>query len=297
MRKIWMWVGGMAAIALLYYIAFRPFEYVVNFNAATVPGDIIATLRIWNRSLENARIINVDSTNGLQQEIIFKQRSYLYNWRFTPISDSLTSVRIQVSQPSQRLWNKLLVPFTTQPIEEDAGYLGKIFFDIVKSHLEITKVRIIGETTLDSSFCVCRSYQTDQLAKANAMMKDYLLISSFVDYHNFKLNGPPMVRVNEWNHQLGQLNFDFCFPIHRPKVIPITDSVFFKTFDNRIALKAEYHGNYITSDRAWYQLMDYAGKNGYQAIAQPVEVFYDNPSMGFNEKNWKADIYLPLIKN
>jgi hypothetical protein len=297
MKKIWMSVGSLVAFALIYYFGFRSFEYVVKFKAATVPGDIIATVRIWNRSLENARIIRVDSTSGLQQEIIFKQRSYLYNWSFTPINDSLTSVRIEVSQPGQRMWNKLLVPFTTQPIEEDAAYLGKIFFEIVKSHLEITRVSIIGEATLDSSFCVCRSYQTDQIAKANAMMKDYLLISSFVDYHNFKLNGPPMVRVNEWNHQSGKLNFDFCFPIHRPQVIPVIDSVFFKNFNSRIALKAEYHGNYITSDRAWYHLMDYANRNGFKTIAQPVEVFYDNPNMGFNEKNWKADIYLPLVKN
>ncbi len=296
MKKIWIWAGGLAVVALIYYIGFRPFEYVVNFKAATVSGDIISTLRIWNRSLENARIIQVDSTNGLQQEIVFKQRSYLYTWRFTPISDSLTSVAIQVSQPGQRLWNKLLVPFTTQPIEEDAGYFGKNFYEVVKTHLEITKVRIIGETSLDSSFCVCRSYQTDQIAKANAMMKDYLLISSFVDFHKFKLNGPPMVRVNEWNHQLGKLKFDFCFPIYRPEIIPVTDSVAFKAFDKQVALKAEYRGNYITSDRAWYQLLDYAYKNGYKVIARPVEIFHDNPSMGFNERNWKADIYLPVVK-
>ncbi|MCX8492404.1 MAG: GyrI-like domain-containing protein [Cyclobacteriaceae bacterium] len=296
MKKVSIGLGFVLMVALTYYIGFRPFEYVVTFKAATVPGDVIETIRIWNRSLEDAQIVEVDSVSGLRQKIVFKERSYIYNWRFTPVSDSLTNVTIQVSQPSKRLWNKLLVPFTTQPIEEDAGYLGKLFFDIIKTHLEITKVEIIGEASLDSSFCVCRSYQTDQVAKANAMMKDYLLVSSFVDYHKFKLNGPPMVRVNEWNHKLGKIDFDFCFPIFRPDVIPLTDSVSFKTFERRIALKAEYHGNYITSDRAWYQLMDYAAKNGYKAIARPVEVFHDNPSMGFNEKNWKADIYLPIVQ-
>lgn len=297
MKKVWVIFGFGAAVALIYYIGFRQFEYVVNFKASTVPGDIIETVRIWNRSLENAQIVEVDSVYGLKQEIAHKNRLYVYHWRFTPVSDSVTSIAIRISEPGRRLLNKLTIPFTIQPIEEDAAYFGKIFFEVMKTHLEITKVKIMGEANLDSSFCVCRSYRTDQFAKANAMMKDYLLISSFVDYHNFKLNGPPMVRVNEWNHQLGKLSFDFCFPIQRPDTIPTTDSVSFKTFDKRIALKAEYRGNYITSDRAWYQLMDYANKNGYKAIARPVEIFHDNPSMGFNEKNWKADIYLPIVKD
>lgn len=296
MKKIWILLGIGTIVALTYYFGFRPFEFVVKFKTATVSGDIVQTLRIWNRSLENARIVEVDSVFGLRQEIVLKNRSYVYNWHFTPVNDTLTNVAIQISEPAQRLRNKLLVPFTTQPIEEDAGYIGKMFYEVMKTHLEITKVKIIGEVSLDSSFCVCRSYTTDQISKANAMMKDYLLISSFVDFYKFKLNGPPMVRVVEWDHQLGKLKFDFCFPIHRPDIIPLTDSIQFRNFSQEIALKAEYHGNYITSDRAWYQLINYAKENGYKVIAKPVEVFHDNPSLGFNEKNWKADIYLPIVK-
>jgi GyrI-like small molecule binding domain len=297
MKKIfWMLLGGGLMISLIYYIALRPFEYVVKFEAATIPGDLIETIRIWNRSLDSAKIIQVDSFNRLKQTIVLKNRRYVYDWHFKPNNDSLTKVTIQISEPSRKLWNKLLVPFTNQPIEDDAGYLCNMFYEIIKTHLKITKVKILGEARLDSSFCICRSLETDQLSKANAMMMDYSLIVSFVDTHNLKVNGPPTIRISEWDHGLGKIKFDFCFPLHPIDTLPLVNSMKFKKFKEGIALKAEYRGNYITSDRAWYQLIDYANRKGYKTIRTPIEIFHDNPNMGLNEVNWKTDIYLPIIK-
>jgi GyrI-like small molecule binding domain len=295
-RVFWIFSGCLLTVALIYYFALRPFEYEVKFRAATTPGDLIETIRIWNRSLENSRIIRVDSFSGLRQEIGLNDRSYLYNWNFESIGDSLTNVAIQISEPERRLWNKLTVPFTHQPIEDDASYFGNIFYEIIQTHLKITRVKIIGESKIDSSFCICRSFETDQIAKANAMMRDYSLIVSLVDTYKLKANGPPMIRVNEWNHGLGKLKFDFCFPLHPLDTLPLVDSFEFKMFKEEVALKAEYHGNYITSDRAWYHLMDYASRNGYKTVSTPIEIFHDNPNMGLNELNWKADIYLPIVK-
>jgi effector-binding domain-containing protein len=60
------------------------------------------------------------------------------------------------------------------------------------------------------------------------------------------------------------------------------------------ALKAIYNGNYITSDRAWYTLLDYAEKMKEEVTPLPLEVFHNNPNMGGNELQWKAEIYMPL---
>jgi hypothetical protein len=40
--------------------------------------------------------------------------------------------------------------------------------------------------------------------------------------------------------------------------------------------------------------LDYAKKEGLEVEETPVEVFYNNPNMGADERNWKAEIYLPL---
>ncbi len=55
-----------------------------------------------------------------------------------------------------------------------------------------------------------------------------------------------------------------------------------------------FNGNYITSDRAWFSLIDYDEKNSYEIVALPLEVFHNNPNMGSNEKDWKTEIYMPL---
>lgn len=296
MRRIVQVVVFCLIGSLIYYLGFLPYEYSVQFKASTTPGDIIESLRLWDRSMSNASILEVDSFYFLKLRVQHKGSSYDYNWNFKHKSDSITEVQIQISEPDKKLLNKLLVPFTETVIEEHAKELGKTFYELIKTHLRLTRVRVIGEATLDSTFCMCRSFETDQVGKANAMMREYSLYITFVDKYHLKLKGSPLIKLKEWSHQEGMIKFDFCFPLDRSVKPPATDMFEFKTFSPQYALKAEYHGNYITSDRAWYTLVDFANRNGYKITSLPVELFYDNPSLGLNEEKWKAEVFLPIIK-
>ena len=295
MKKfLWMLLVGGLAIFLTYYLFLRSFEYEIKLNAATVSGDLIETIRMWNRSLDSTRIIEIDSFYRLKQSIVRKKREYVYDWHFNSVNDSLTVVNIQISEPARSLMNRILIPFTNQPIEIDALEISTTFYEILKEHLKITSVKVIGEAELDSSFCVCRSLATNQIDKANGMMKDYPILTSFIDFHKLILAGPPSVRIREWNHERGALKFDFCFPIKPGESLPITDSLIYKKFRGEKVIKAEYHGNYITSDRAWYELILYANKNGYKVTGLPIEYFYNNPNLGLSQDKWKAEVYLPV---
>jgi hypothetical protein len=294
MKKI-LWILCSAAfVALMYYLVIRPYEFEVHFEAKTLPGDLIETIRIWNRSLDNGNIAAVDSFSRLKQSIVWKGKHYAYDWRFTSLNDSVTKVNIRISEPGRSLLNKILIPFTDQHIERDASEIAHLFYKIVQMHLKLTRVKIKGEAETDSSFCVCRALETSQIEKANGMMKDYLVLTSFIDDFNLKVNGKPIVKVNEWNHNLGLLKFDFCFPIVRTTSLPVVKDVTYKAFAKERTLNASYYGNYITSDRAWYELIQYAEKNGYKITGLPIEYFHDNPNMGSNESDWKAEIYIPI---
>jgi len=59
-------------------------------------------------------------------------------------------------------------------------------------------------------------------------------------------------------------------------------------------IKATYNGNYITSDRAWYSLLQYAKNNNLEVSQHLLEIFYSNPNMGGDELDWKAEIFLPI---
>lgn len=297
MKRVYLVLAGVGFVGLLYYFVLLPYEFQVNFEAKTLPGDLIETIRIWNKSLEDSKSLRVNGYSRLEQTISMEGSTYRYLWNFESVNDSATLVNIKISEPERKLMNKLMVPFSKPKIEKDAEATSKLFIAIVKEHLEITRVKIIGEAQLDSSFCVCRELQTKQNEKAIGMMRDYSLLSSFINDHQLKPKGAPMVRVDEWDHESGTLTFNFCFPIEQVDSIPDSNDVLYKKFGSQSALKAEYRGNYITSDRAWYALLDYANDNGYKISATPIEYFYDNPNMGLNEQNWKADVYLPLVNN
>jgi effector-binding domain-containing protein len=296
MNKILWVLFSLAVTALAYYLLIRPFEYNVNFKANTLPGDLIETIRIWNRSLDSAQVIEVDSFSRLKQTIVWGERKYMYDWRFVTPNDSITKVNVQISEPSRSFVNKLLVPFTDQTIEKDASEIVNGFYDILKEHLKITDVKLLGEAVLDSSFCACVSLETSQIDKAYGMMREFGVLTSFIEKFKLKSNGPPRVRINQWNHSAGLIKFDFCFPIIETDSLPVVKKISYKKFNVEKVLRAEYHGNYITSDRAWYDLIHYAERNGHETSGFPIEYFHDNPTLGVNEREWRADVYLP-IKN
>lgn len=285
---------GIGAMALVYYLFIRAFEYEVAFKAHTLPGDIIETIRIWDRSLPESEIISVDSLSGLDQKITWDGREYVYQWRFRHKNDTTTTVQILITEPGRTLANKILIPFTRQPIETDAYAIATRFYDILNQHLEITRVSVVGEAELKPKFCVCTTLETEQIAKAEGMMADFPLLTSFVTTFNLEPDGYPVVQVRRWNHNQGELAFDFCFPIVRRDSLPESPDLTYKEIGGEFALKAVYHGNYITSDRAWYALLHYARRNGYNVSGFPIEHFHHNPNLGVGEQEWQADVYLPV---
>lgn len=294
MKKISWIILVVLCIVLFYYLLIRSFEFQVKFKANTLPGDLIETIRIWNRSLDKGKVLEVDSFNTLKQNVIIEDRSYILDWHFTYKDDSVTLVDVRVSEPNREIVNKLLVPFIQQKIEKDAADIVKEFYEALKVHLSITKVTIVGATELDSVFCACRLLETNQIEKANGMMKDYPILTSFINEFRLRPNGSPMIRIETWKHSAGLLKYYFCFPILPSDSLPKIESVFFMSFPKQKVLRANYNGNYVTSDRAWYELINFAEKRGYPIKPLPIEYFIDNPSFGVNEKEWRAEIYMPL---
>lgn len=296
MKKFLLALLVMGLMALSYYLFIMPYEFEVTLKARTMPGDIIETIRIWNKSLDSAQITEVDSFAGLKQTIVQENRTYNYNWYFK-VREGVTQVNLLISEPGREFLNKVTIPFTEQPIEKDAALIATEFNEVLKKHLELTNVKVIGESVLDSAFCICSTLETKQVDKARGMMKDYPLLNSFLDNFKVESAGPPIIRVLAWDHSAGTLKFDFCFHILESDSLPAVESLTYKRFGKEKVLKAEYYGNYITSDRAWYELLHYAKEKGYKTTGLPIENFMNDPNFGGNDKTWRADVYLPLSDN
>lgn len=282
-------------ILLLGYLFIYPYDYIIRFEAKTFPGPINQTIKFWHNEVgvEGTEMVQEDLYH-LEQLVQVGDSVHRYSWSIDPITDSTSRVTVRIKDMDHSLKNKLLVPFTHAEVEKLGVSYVKDFAEQLNAHIDQFRVRIDGEAELPSTYYAYVNLNTSQKGKADGMMDNYIFITNVLADYQVTLNGPPMIIVNNWDRHKDSLDYDFCFPIIRSDRLPRHPKLKYKRLFPKRALKATYNGNYLTSDRAWYALMDYAGKNGIEVEPSPVEVFHNNPNAGGNSLNWKADIYLPI---
>ncbi|WP_240911230.1 AraC family transcriptional regulator [Yeosuana marina] len=276
----------------------KPYDYTVTFKTKANFGTINQTLKLWSNSiLDSAYIVKQKSLNDVKQQIVSRGNSYIYHWQFVNINDSLTRVNIGINDENHSLKNRIDNLFSYTDFEKEVKTTITDFVTILKEHLDKFKVTIIGEVNIPEVYCAYVSVKSKQYNKAKGMMQNYGLLNSVLIQNHIVLNGRPIVDVTNWNMQNDSIHFDFCYPIIKQEKLPDFDIIKYKWIKSKKAIKAVYNGNYITSDRAWYALLEYAKKNKIKVSKTPLEVFYNNPNFGGDELRWKAEIYMPLNNN
>ncbi|WP_420603925.1 GyrI-like domain-containing protein [Flagellimonas sp.] len=294
MKKVLISIVAIIIIALSWYLFIKPQDYQVNFKVKTTPGTINQAVKAWNTSMGDFKSIEQQSLNNFIQQLAFNDSVHEYHWNVSPINDSLSQVKVNIKDAENSLTNKIQIPFSDTDFEKKSRKTLLAFNDFLNDHLKDFKVTLVGEEDLFSTACACIPVKTSQIEKAKGMMRNYSFLNSILFENKVELNGPPFVEVVDWDIKTDSLSYNFCYPIIRSENLPKHPDITYKRIFGKKALKAEYNGNYITSDRAWYALLNHAELNGIEIEKKPVEVFYNNPNMGGNELQWKADIYLPI---
>jgi effector-binding domain-containing protein len=192
------------------------------------------------------------------------------------------------------LENKIKVPFFDTPLENRSRKSLGEFAKLLSNHLRNIRVGISGEGMIDANYYAYVSCRSTQLGKARKMMESFPLLDQYLVDNGVQLNGKPFIEVLKWNQENDSLAFNFCYPIVKNDSLPVHPELKYGYRPGQKAIKAIYNGNYITSDRAWYELLDYAERNSIQVTGLPVEVFYNNPNLGVDEINWKAEVFMPI---
>lgn len=294
MKKVFISIPILLLVLLLWYLFIKPQDYQVSFKAKAIPGTIYETVKAWNMGFDSVVPLQFESPTHFEQTIVVNDSVHVYEWNITPIHDSLSQVKVNIKDPEHTLKNKVSVPFSDTDFEKGSRKTLLDFNGFLNDHLKDFKVSIVGEAELFSSFCACVALNTSPENKARGMMANYSLLNSFLVDNGVTLNGLPFVEVENWDIKANMLDYNFCYPIVRSEKLPNHPDIEYKRIFSKRSLKAIYNGNYITSDRAWYALQDYAKKNNIAVENNPIEVFYNNPNMGGNELNWKTEVYLPL---
>ncbi|MBC2837862.1 GyrI-like domain-containing protein [Robiginitalea sp. SC105] len=295
MKKVLLLAGLLIVLGATGYFFVYPHDYIVRYEAPSFPGTINQSIKIWNLEVgAKGTEIQQEDLLHLEQQIQAGDSVLRCRWEIQPLTASTSLVVAKFRDRDHSLANKWEVLFGNSTVERVSTQLVRDFAERLQAHTEEFEVEVVGEAELPSTFYAYVPLETSQQGKAAGMMNNYNLLSGILVNNGVRLNGPPMIVVNQWDREKDSLDYNFCFPIIRSTHLPENPLIQYKRIFPKRALKAIYHGNYITSDRAWYALMDYAEKNGIEVDPEPVEVFLNNPNMGGDVLRWTAEIYLPI---
>jgi effector-binding domain-containing protein len=283
-----------AFIGLSGWYFFKTYDYQVTFQSKTLPGTINQSLKLWVKSLDNSEIIESNSTDNIKQSFTYNDDSYIYNWEFENKNDSITKVSVGIIDSQSSSAKRIATLFKNTKIKERSIANVKDFMEVLQEHLKSHDVKVIGEEKSPEVYCAYLSFSTEQMLKANEMMKNYVYLSNELLKNKVELQGNPLVEIMKWDKKKDSINFNFCFPIVYQDSLPAHPEIKYKKIESQNSIKAIYHGNYISSDRAWYQLLQYAKNNNLTLKQTPIEVYHNNPIYGRDDRNWKTEIYMPI---
>jgi effector-binding domain-containing protein len=295
-KKIIAIISVLIVGFLSWYLCIKPQDYIVTFKAKTTVGTINQSLKKWTYSLKNSSNLQQENSGNLLQQLKFKDSVHSYKWEIFALNDSMSKVKVSITDKKNSFQNKVTIPFFITDFEKRTKRTVTGFAEILKDHLKKIKVTIVADSDTRASYCAYVSLRGIQLEKAQGMIKNYAYLNAVLTNHNIKLNGTPFLEVTKWNLEKDSIAYNFCFPIIKSDSLPQYKDINYKQYHSIPALKAVYNGNYMTSDRAWYALLAYAKQNNIAVHETPLEVFYNNPNYGGDALRWKAEIYMP-IKN
>jgi len=295
-KKLGLLLGAVLLCSLIWYFFLKPHDYVVRFEIKALPGTINQTIKSWGNGLDNAEFLGQNNLSNLKYRIKFNDSIYTYQWKLQSENDSISKVKVYVTDEDHSLANRLAIPFSETDFEKRTKKTVEEFAKALKDHLESFKVSITGRDTIPAKYCACVSLKETQLKKANGMKDYYSLLSGVMAQNNTGLDGRPTIEVENWNMQNDSLSYNFCFPVIKTDSLPKRTGIFYKNIEKKPAIRAVYNGNYITSDRAWYALLDYAEKHNIPVDKKPLEIFHTNPNMGGNALEWEAEVFMPIAK-
>lgn len=267
---------------------------MVTIKAKANTGTINQTIKLWSTTLDKSELKSDGDLDHLRQTLNFNDSIHIYSWNISAVNDSVSKIKVFAKDSTNGFFNKIRIPFTKTDFEKRVIKTLTDFNTNLHSHTENIKVRVVGEDELEPTYYAYVTVKTAQTGKAAGMMRNFPLLNTFLANNGAKLNGHPFVEITDWNKEKDSIEYQFGYPVQKTDSLPSHPELKYGTRKPRKAIKAIYNGNYITSDRAWYALLDYAKKNKIAVTGLPIEVFYDNPNIGGNELNWKAEVYMPL---
>ncbi|MEJ1223213.1 AraC family transcriptional regulator [Sediminicola sp. 1XM1-17] len=296
MKKFFLVLLSLCIVGIVWYLFFYPYDYLVTIKAKANPGTINQTIKLWNSTLDKAELNEGKELAQLNQTLHFNDTTHLYAWEIDAVNDSVSKIKIFAKDSAHSFINKIRIPFTKTDFEKRTVKTLADFNEKLHEHIKNIRVSVVGEDEISATYYAYVKVKTSQFGKAGGMMRNFPLLDPYLVNNGATLKGRPFIEITKWDMQKDSIEYNFGYPVIKSDSLPEHPELHYGYRKSRKALKAIYNGNYITSDRAWYALLDYAKSKDIEVTGLPMEIFFNNPNMGGDELNWTAEIYMPLSK-
>jgi effector-binding domain-containing protein len=285
-----------------WYFLLKQSDYTITFKANAATGTISQGIMEWTvirskKQNETYKVLEKRNFAFIKQQMKKGNEELIYTWDMKSINDSTTNVTVGIKDLNNSFYNRLTAPFISTKFRTEQIDKIKSFKVGLEDHIDDFKIRIDGEGSSKEMFVAYISLKSVLQEKAQTMLEYDPKIVGYLDRNKIKIIGyRPYLEITDWDEDKEIVSFNYCFPIPKnTKYVP-DSNVRFKTIAALKGLQATYFGNYRTSDRAWFALLDYAKKHDHKLENKPLEHFLANPFNGGNELEWETKIIIPFAK-
>lgn len=298
-KKIIIACSAFLSLFLIWYLFIKKTDYSISFKVNAATGTVFQGIQEWSnaqdlKDSEKYVILEKRNFDFIKQEMTKKKVQMHYTWDITSVNDSVTKVNVGIKDLNHSWYNKVTAPFFNTEFKEEQIKKISDFKKGLSEHLKNFKVRIDGEGESEETFVAYINLKSVLQEKARYMIANDALITGFLFENQIKIIGRPYLEIVKWDLDKETIDFNYCFPVEKPTNNIVNDVVKFKTLPVVKGLKATYYGNFRTSDRAWFALMDYAKKNNLKLENKVLEHFLSNPFNGGEELQWETKIIIPF---
>lgn len=295
-------VLGFSFIGLLFlvwYLFIKESDYRISFKVKAATGTVFQGINEWSAAQltnnnENYVILEKKTFSFIKQQMKKDKVAMEYTWDINSVNDSVTNVSVGIKDLNNSIYNRLTAPFFSTSFKKVQIQKITDFRNGLNKHTKNFKIKIDGEGSSKEVFVAYINLKSVLQEKAQTMIMNDAIITGFLQQNSIKVVDKPYLEIQNWNLDKETLDFNYCFPIDKNTKIIENDLVKFKMIPAVKGLQATYYGNFRTSDRAWFALLDYANRHDIKLSKKPLEHFLANPFNGGDELTWQTKIVIPF---
>ena len=283
---------------LVWYFFLKQNDFAITFRVKTETGTVFQGVQEWMKANKRDgvtfEVIEKEKFNSIAYKYKVGQKTVIHTWEIMSENDSVTAVKVGIAEEQNKFYNRLTLPFFET---EFKAYNKKIIAEFkqgLEFHLQNIKVNPVKEGVSEEVYVAYIELKSEMQQKAQTMIMKDARITGALFKNNIKIKGMPFVEVTDWNVDNEQLQFNYCFPVDKSHTTCDDKDIKFKTIPAKKGLTVSYFGNYRTSDKGWFAILDYAQKHKIQLEYKPLEHFLANPFNGGEELDWEAQIIIPF---